>query len=489
MGKITKKFEGVRQRGKKYEWRAEYMGVKAGKSGYDTPEKAYIARMQWLDDAKAGYAVKPTKAKVFVDVWEEATYEPNVYADSSIKRRMSLLNNHIEPYFGHRLIASITAGDIERFLLHLGVPTKDKKFGKPKKYSQEYINGFFKAIAATMQYAYKNRYIPFDPTLQVNKRGAWKHCGREKEEGKLLSPAQLRVIGGTMSTTNLYTSYMIALHTGARISEIFGIRWDDVNFERNEIHLNKQLTYLDEDADGNVYKMWKLSPMKSVNSDRYVPMTKELREYLLNLKEVQEADKAKMGSNYRDKEKPILFETENGQLVKTLPDGFVNVKSTGEFLTPDSTKYATREREESTGKYRFLLNPEDESSSISFSYHDFRHTYATLLALNGMPCKDLQALMGHAKADTTKKFYIHDSNGRLRVNPVRDEFLFDTFSALSKDIENGEVEHTSEKIEGITPEIKQDAKKPVKKAKTVKEEIPVLSDILKEFKNGIGYLK
>ena len=66
MGKITKKFEGVRQRGKKYEWRAEYMGVKAGKSGYDTPEKAYIARMQWLDDAKSGYAVKPTKAKVFV---------------------------------------------------------------------------------------------------------------------------------------------------------------------------------------------------------------------------------------------------------------------------------------------------------------------------------------------------------------------------------------------------------------------------------------
>jgi len=33
------------------------------------------------------------------------------------------------------------------------------------------------------------------------------------------------------------------------------------------------------------------------------------------------------------------------------------------------------------------------------------------------------------------------------------------------------------------------AKKPVKKAKTVKDEIPVLSDILKEFKNGIGYLK
>ena len=54
-----------------------------------------------------------------------------------------------------------------------------------------------------------------------------------------------------------------------------------------------------------------------------------------------------------------------------------------------------------------------------------------------------------------------------------------------KDIENGEVEHTSEKIEGITPEVKQAAKKPVKKVKTVKEEIPVLSDILKEFKNGI----
>lgn len=481
------KFEGVRQRGNTYEWRAEYKGEKANKGGYDTPEEAYIARKDWLDEAKRGYAQKPHKIKSLVEVWEEAAME--LPADASVTRRLSNLEQHIKPYFKTRLITSITAGDIEKFLLSMGKPTIDKKFGKDIWYSQEYINGFFKGFKNTMEYAVKNNYILAhkNPIPLVNTKGAWSKCGRPKEEGRLLSPAEIKVVGEKLITTDLYTSFMIGLHAGARISEIFGLRWCDIDFERNEIHFNKQFTYLDKDKDKKVYKMWKLSPLKSKNSERFVPMTKELREYLLKLKEVQEANKKKLGSNYRDKQKVVLFEADDGVYHKVYVTDFVNVKDTGEFLTTASTSYATRVREDTTGKYRYWLDENDKNTAFHFTYHDFRHTYATLLALSGMPPKELQLLLGHAKEDTAKKFYLHDKHGKLRVNPKRDSYIFDAFSALTEDVNQGKNAHTCEIVDGVDMSNRKSASLTPNDEEV--EEIPVLSDIVSEFKNGVGILR
>lgn len=481
------KFEGVRQRGNTYEWRAQYKGEKANKGSYDTPEEAYIARKDWMDEAKRGYAQKPQKIKSLVEVWEEAAME--LSAVSSTTRRLSNLEQHIKPYFKTRLITSITAGDIEKFLLSLGNQTLDKKFGKPIWYSQEYINGFYKGFSSTMEYAVKHNYIPAykNPVDLVNKKGAWTKCGRPKEDGEFLSPAQLKVIGDKLITTDLYASFMIGLHAGARISEIFGLRWCDIDFERNEIHFNKQFTYFDKDKDGNVYKMWKLSPLKSKNADRYVPMTKELREYLLKLKDVQEANKKKLGSNYRDKQKVVLFEADDGTFHKVYVTDFVNIKDTGEFLTTASTSYATRDREDTTGKYKYWLDENDKNTAFHFTYHDFRHTYATLLVLSGMPCEELQLLMGHSKIETSKKFYLHDKHGKLRVNPKRDSFLFDAFSTLTEDINQGKDAHTCEIIEGVDMSNRKNTSN-IPNNEDV-EEIPVLSDIVSTFKNGVGILR
>jgi integrase len=46
--------------------------------------------------------------------------------------------------------------------------------------------------------------------------------------------------------------------------------------------------------------------------------------------------------------------------------------------------------------------------------HTLRRSYGTLLAAAGTPPKDLMALMGHARLETTMRFYVDLSEGYLQ---------------------------------------------------------------------------
>lgn len=45
--------------------------------------------------------------------------------------------------------------------------------------------------------------------------------------------------------------------------------------------------------------------------------------------------------------------------------------------------------------------------------HDWRHSYATILARSGMPLEDISVLLNHESVDTTRKFYIKQDVERI----------------------------------------------------------------------------
>ncbi len=410
--------------------RAEYKNPITGKterfdrSGFPTVVDAYNARQEFLKEVreKGKYSTlsKRTFEEVFFEHLANSGYKP-----ATIKRKKSLYNNHIKKKFGDRYVNSITAGDITNFLFEMGKPTKDKKFGQDIKYSQEYIAGFYKLFTAFFAYAVRNKYAIEDVSKDVPYKDRWYTTAKKKKEGKRLSVEELAVIDKELKTTNLHPSFMIAIHTGLRISEIFGLLWDDIDFEHRVLKVNKQLLYDTEN------KIWYFSPPKTINSCRVVPMPNELVVYLQELRNKQLADKRKLGAYYRN-DNQTGYTDSNGRMQLATGFNFVNVKPTGERLTSDSTKYATRKVEATTGKHRFLLDPNDETSSIDFSYHDFRHTYATICAENGVAVEDLQDILGHRKITTTKEFYLHKDKMN---NPVRDERINKIFTELNADID------------------------------------------------------
>lgn len=330
----------------------------------------------------------------------------------------------------------------------------------------------YKAIKVTFEYALENDMIDKNPMLKVKakKDVDWRKKGIPKEEGRYLYAKELSVIDNTLKTSNLYPSFVIAINTGARISEIFGLTWDDIDFDKNEVYINKQLLYSKEKG------LWWLSSLKGTSSERRVPMSQPLREFLLDLKVKQEKNREKYGSVYENGLRGVGVVTEDGEFIHAHIHNFVNVKPKGEFLTSDSTKYATRAVEKTTGKHRFLIeNDKGEMVDLDFSYHDFRHTFLTELALEGnVPLEDLQKLAGHSKSDTTKQYYIHDKDGKMRVDPQRDIKVNNTLTALSNAIK---AVNTSENDVAVNSNSED--------SKTKKEQIIDLPS--GHFKNGIFY--
>jgi site-specific recombinase XerD len=50
--------------------------------------------------------------------------------------------------------------------------------------------------------------------------------------------------------------------------------------------------------------------------------------------------------------------------------------------------------------------------------HDFRHSYATLLKMEGVDLEDISSMLNHAGTDVTKKFYIKQDN--TRIHQIKD---------------------------------------------------------------------
>jgi integrase len=57
--------------------------------------------------------------------------------------------------------------------------------------------------------------------------------------------------------------------------------------------------------------------------------------------------------------------------------------------------------------FRRMMEPIQDKLSFVFTFHQLRHTYATLLEKMKVSPKMCQYLLGHATESTTKKIYTH----------------------------------------------------------------------------------
>ena len=176
-------------------------------------------------------------------------------------------------------------------------------------------------------------------------------------------------------------SYALRLlpFSGLRESELLGLTWDCVDFERNAITIDKQLLKRGK-ADGG----YTLAPTKSDNI-RTVVLAPSAMDLLRQRQHQQIEHRLQAGEAWTgwktpaEQRRALVFTTE-----------------TGEHLTPNSLYYHAK---------RIL-------SAIGCGdrdVHDLRHTYATLSLQNGMDIKTLQMSLGHATAAFTLDTYAHVS--------------------------------------------------------------------------------
>ena len=204
------------------------------------------------------------------------------------------------------------------------------------------------------------------------------------EQGEMLD-----FVKGSNRYNVYYPMLVFALSTALRVGELTGLRWADVDWKQNVIHVRQQLIYKNL-GDGCRFH---IQPLKTEAGRRDIPMTANARKSLLKQRELS----------------LVLGKIAKTQEVEGITD-FVFTNSQGKPYAPNAINFvldnvvkAYNESEEikAGNEHR------DPELLPHVSAHILRHTACTRLAETGLEPKVLQYIMGHANVSVTLDVYTH----------------------------------------------------------------------------------
>lgn len=214
------------------------------------------------------------------------------------------------------------------------------------------------------------KYNPFGFNLGsvLNRSEKEKVALTQQQEENLLSFIKNHP-NKTINKNYLWMS--LALETGMRISELWGLTVEDVDLENNIINVNKQRLKLKEQG------MYIETP-KTQSGVRQIPITDKLRPILVYM------------INHRGKN-------------VTIGDKTYSFVCDTDYDTASSNKIYLARLNNIVEKY----NSTHKEKLPHISPHTLRHTFCTKLLRAGVNIKAIQKIMGHKKVDISLNVYSH----------------------------------------------------------------------------------
>lgn len=259
-----------------------------------------------------------------------------------------------------------------------------------------YINSM---IGGCFQEAMVNGLIKNNPAV-----GAMQHVGGHEEKERIaLSEEEVQKFlefisyGRYAMYKNMFT---VLFRTGVRIGELLSLTWDDIYLDQGKIIIDKSVNY--DKLDGGTKKEFFITPPKTKNSIREIPMRPSVKVALVEQKTLQEV--FGISNDYEvkrfDKDKRFIG----------MCRGFIFTTSKGTIPTNESVNrtieailntYNKRETQKASEEKR------DPKLLPWFSMHSTRHTFATDAYRKNMRGKSVAGIMGHSREETSKETYTH----------------------------------------------------------------------------------
>ena len=345
---------------------------------FKTAKAAAKAREAAIIEVHSETSVKPINKRMTVaEIYNEYCETGRSDKAYGTKRKQdSLWNNHISKRFGDRPIEHISLSEINDYLALL-------YYHEDRAY--KYVESFLKMFYLIFGQAYSRNYIDVDKynTFCVNKNTKIhmpKMKTDEYEEIISFSVEETDALDSYFKDTNAETAYLLGRYCGLRINECYGLKWDNIDFDNDCIHIEQQMQY----QDGLII----LCPLKTKNAKRTLYMNSKLKKHLLMVKSI--IDEAETNNFKVRQQNQTMITDIDGNLISSL--SLVNSLPNGKIQTVNSMKFHSK-------KIKETLN-------IHFKYHYLRHTYGTRLAEQNIPSHLLCNQMGHASARVTEKYYI-----------------------------------------------------------------------------------
>lgn len=377
-----------------------------------------VLNKNYLDGEKITFAE-------FTKIWIEK-HAKIKYAPSSLKPCLARLNDRIIPELGHHKLSKIQTYHLEEFYSKLkNSGSRLEDFYTPTKNMSEFLCKFKTSELIKTTGITNKTCLRLKNAKKTNLKTAQKVCKSFKLDVKKMfkrandtplsdktikhhhtdicsiftlaerwnlinhNPAKKVVLGKISKKQVKYydeeqiaklfkelenepltykTIIHLAIDVGLRSGELCGLKWEDVDFDTGILTINKQRQYV------STFGVKERQP-KTENGNRTVTLSSQMLTMLKQYKQKQVEDKLKLGSAWKNGE--YLFKHDNGQDIHP------------------------------TRPYKWFMNFLKQHGLPKITFHELRHTNASLLIANGVDAVTLSKRLGHADKTVTLNTYSH----------------------------------------------------------------------------------
>lgn len=403
----------VRKRGKVYEYRIEIASIDGTrkwitKSGFKTKQEALqvgaIAYNEYYQIGKIRKN-KDMSYSDYLDYWVDTYCNFNLKY-STIVTYLNIIKLYLKPRLGHYKLSAIDSQMLQEFINDLYIE---------KNLSKWYLKGILKTIKGSLKYAcYTVNFINDNPAERV-------HIPRYEvvtgDPAHIFNQEEMeRILNRFKDNHSIYYAFLTAYYTGMRVSEVYALTWNCIDFEKKTITVNKNIIKKNKFgkpkkytiSKGHSTEVWFYGTCKNPQSNRTISIGDTLVKALKEFKKEQEEYKKYYGDSYlKHYEKKVINEytkrpeikivSAPAELELNLKEAeLVFVKPNGQYRGTESTRHAFK-----------IINYE---LGIPCRFHDFRDTHATRLIEQGADIKAVSKRLGHSTIQTTYNIYVRVTN-------------------------------------------------------------------------------
>ena len=296
-------------------------------------------------------------ADYLVDYWLPVA-KSNVRATTYAGYEMNA-NSIIAPYFRNRGIRLIdlTTKDIQEFY---NLQQKRVSAGTVIHYHAE--------IHKSLNHAVRIGLIPSNPASMTERPR------RVPKTISFYSPDEVETLIEKSKDDPLGMIIKFTAFYGFRRSEVVGLRWSAIDLDKGTITVSHTVTHVKMNGKSQMIREDKT---KNSSSYRTLPLVDTFREDLERIKKETDKNKQLCRSSYCKEYEEYIF-----------------VNPIGKLIEPDYV----------TDHFQILLK---HNGLRKITFHQLRHSCASMLVRAGVPMKQVQEWLGHSDFSTTANRYSH----------------------------------------------------------------------------------
>lgn len=361
-------------------------------SGYQTKAEAYQAREVFRESIiKRTFIPFHYKVSEFYDYWlYYVLIDEKKCAYSTFMSYRNAVTNYILPVIGEKKLEDITVKNILKILMPIESPDKFKMVSI--------------VLKTSFRYALNKNFINCNVCPQAVKIAASKkkmvrignanHLDYSAEPPKqrpVLSVPQVALLLQSCreKEKEIYMMLLLSVATGARISEVIGMKYGDVDFGGKTIRIQRNLgRKLNDDRTEDLCIQEKRC--KTPNAYRTIPIP----DFVLD---------------------EIILERKKYEDQRFLSEEFYDL----DYICchQNGKPYTRTFKDKPFKRLLALLGITD-----GFHWHDLRHTYATILKNNQVNLKAISIALGHGKPEFSDKVYIAKEEPVYDFSHIMDKY-------------------------------------------------------------------